>query len=132
MTVVNEQTKPSQSDVMTKLDELQASLAAQLNRENVTFDRVNAVSELVMAMTREVAELRRVLDVQSVTTNTLLTSTASAKAAAADASAHSSNVAVDIASLMTAVNDMSARVEALERTVRGLKIYKSVQTDWDS
>ncbi len=132
MTVVNEQTKPSQSDVMTKLDELQATLTAQLNRENVTLDRVNAVSELVMAMTREVAELRRVLDVQSVTTNTLLTSTASAKAAATDASAHSSNVAVDIASLMTAVNDMSARVEALERTVRGLKIYKSVQTDWDS
>ncbi len=111
---------------------LDSVVAEQRQHVDTVLDRVNAVSELFMAMTREVAELRKTVEAQTAVVNTLLTNVNSTKAAAADASAHSSNVAVDIAELTTAVNDLSARVESTERTVRGLKIYKSVQSEWDS
>jgi len=49
-----------------------------------------------------------------------------------DASARMANVTTDLNDLTSNVSLLAAKIDSMERTLRGLRVYKAVQTEWDN
>lgn len=89
-------------------------------------ERQVATNDLLVTLVRQVMSLQTVVDQLSRLQDGLLVDVRSAKAAAVDAGLRSSNASMDLERAVEAVDRLGSRVDALERTVRSLKIYKSV------
>lgn len=87
----------------------------------------STINELLTALIREISDLNQLVLTQNTMFDRLAALVTSTKAAAVDASNHAMNNSVDIDNLMNIVNDMTLRMDNLEKAVRNIKIYKSAQ-----
>ena len=92
-------------------------------------DRQVATNDLLVTMLNQTMDVRRVLEQVLNLQNNLLIEVQAAKAAAMDANLRSVNLSTDVEQLTSTVNALGDRLELLERTVRGLRVYKVVSPD---
>ena len=98
-------------------------------KQDVLADKLVTLGDsLVVILNQSVAVQNRLNDLVRLYDG-LLVDTRSAKAAALDAATHGVNLSTDIDHLLDVVGALGERVDALERTVRGLKIYKNVSSN---